>query len=70
MEYYRLEYMIDNYQEWLEKEKEARDKEEGKQKSSLDQSKIMRDAQKMVPQSQGSGVPKLPNMSNFKMPKF
>ena len=41
MEYYRVDYLFNNYKEWLNKEKEMQNKQDGKQGQSLTQKEMM-----------------------------
>lgn len=64
IEYYRTQYLIDNYKDWIDKEKEREEKEKkNNDGASLTKSDLMKDANKMM---SGSGMGKnLPNMGQF-----
>jgi len=77
--FWEMEQMVDHLKKWVEKEKEEREKEEGKHKASFDQKKFMQDTQGSakkygIPSSTSSGfkVPSginsaaLKNMNNAK----
>ena len=77
--FWEMEQMVDHLKKWVEKEKEEREKEEGKHKASFDQKKFMQDTQGSakkygIPSSTSSGfkVPSginsaaLNNMNNAK----
>jgi len=66
MEYWRYHYLIKNYVAYLEKEKEERDKEEGKNNEMFNQKKMMSDAQKQMPKMDSGGG----NYGGFKMPSM
>lgn len=43
MEYYRVDYLFNNYKEWLNKEKEMQEKRDGAQGHSFTQNQFMKD---------------------------
>lgn len=71
MEYYRYYYLRKNYLDYLEKEKEAREKEEKGSQNKFDHKRMMDDTRKMMPNMNMSGwnapagVPSLPSMPKF-----
>lgn len=44
LEYYRVDYLFNNYKEWLNKEKELHDKQDGKQGHSFTQQDILKNS--------------------------
>lgn len=72
--YWEMEQMTNHLKKWIEREKEEREKEEGKSSNVYNQNKFMKDTQGMMknnnfkPPSSGSiSNIKPPNMSNFKI---
>lgn len=69
--YWELEHYIEKYKEWLEKEKAAQESSgSGKSAEQLTQGKIMQDVKTMQKDMGLNSIPKMPNISDFKVPDF
>jgi hypothetical protein len=76
LDYYELEYTVENWKKWLDKEKEAHDEEEKKSKgSTYKQDRYMQDAGNMV-NKYGVNKNSMPStaatksLANVKMPNI
>ena len=68
MEFYRAETLMENLQDYTEKENEQRKKQEKEQEDSapsFNTSSMSRDASRMMTSSMPS-MPSMPSMGNFK----
>lgn len=65
LEFYRIQYLMDNYKEHLDKEKERQEKQEKEQQTKFDMNRFAND-QKSMSKSMTSGM-KMPTMN---IPKF
>lgn len=66
LEYYRLQYLIENYKEYLEEEKRQHEQEETKNKQMYNPDKMMSDSKSMTKGFTGmGGMPKMPSMSGL-----
>lgn len=68
MEFYRAEIMMENLKAFNEEEEGRRKKEEGEQAApnmNVDANRMMKDAQRNLPNMKSLPMPKLP--SNFKL---
>ena len=66
MEFYRLEYLVDNFKEWNEEEKKRQEAEEGKQKGDFGSMSQMRKEFDGMRNSQMGSI-SAPKMPNFKI---
>lgn len=74
MEYYRVQYFLQNYQNYLEEENKRKQEQEGKQNKNMFDSpqKYMKESQGMM-KGIGSGnslSSKMSSMPNFNIPKL
>ena len=71
MEFYRVEYLLENWKEHTEKEQKHRKDEEDRQSAEYSPSAMQRQQGSMMQKYMGqNNMPKMPSMGSMSMPKM